>query len=85
MMSRKRSASKVAAMSIDRTTSANSTVTCLYFAASTVVTSCDPQVAQKRPSSCRTAPHDRQTTAAGVVDCSAGVVECSAGVPAPPG
>src|SRR4029079_10787942 len=32
MMSRSRSISRVAAMSIDRTTSANSTVTCLYSA-----------------------------------------------------
>ena len=35
-------------MSIDRTTSANSTVTCLYSAASGVAASCDPHASQNR-------------------------------------
>ena len=64
MISRNRSISTAAAMSIERTTSANSTVTCLYSAASTDATSCDPHVSQNRAPSCGAAPHDRHTAVA---------------------
>src|SRR5829696_7534309 len=74
MISRKRSASRAAAMSIDRTTSANSTVTCLYAAAVTEAISCDPHSSQNRAPSRGTAPHDRQTSAAGETASSAGPV-----------
>ena len=72
MISRNRSTSSAAAMSIERTTSANSTVTCLYFAVSTDATNCDPHVSQNRAPSCGTAPHDRHTFVAGVTASSAG-------------
>jgi hypothetical protein len=66
MISRNRSISRAAAISIERTTSANSTVTCLYSAASTEGSSGDPHASQNRAPSCGTAPHDRQTSLAGV-------------------
>jgi hypothetical protein len=50
----------------------------LYSAVSSDVTSCDPHVAQNLAPSCRTAPHDRHTSATGVAEFSAGPV-------APPG
>ena len=67
MISRNRSTSTAAAISIERTTSANSTVTCLYSAASTDATSCDPHSSQNSGAS-RVArlPHDPHTAAAGV-------------------
>src|SRR5215208_8395325 len=67
---RSRSISNVAAMSIERTTSANSTVTCLYSAASTD-TSCDPHASQNRAPSWGVAPHDRHIAGAVVTASSA--------------
>src|SRR5215208_647410 len=67
---RSRSISNVAAMSIERTTSANSTVTCLYSAASTD-TSCDPHASQNRAPSWGVAPHDRHIAGAAVTASSA--------------
>ena len=49
MISRSRSISRVAAMSIDRTTSANSTVTCLYSAECVAGVSRAPHSLQKLP------------------------------------
>src|SRR6266478_2844575 len=74
MISRNRATSKAAEISIDLTTSANSTVTCLYFAVSTDATSCDPHMSQNRARSFGTAPQDRHTSAAGVTASSAGPV-----------
>src|SRR5215217_6167634 len=68
MISRSRSISSVAAMSIDRTTSANSTVTCLYLDASVEAINCAPHVSQNRAPSCGTAPHDRHPLVAGVTE-----------------
>src|SRR3954447_4167816 len=70
MISRNRSISTAAAMSIERTTSANSTVTCLYSAASTD-TSCDPHASQNLAPSWGVAPHDRHTAGAAVTASSA--------------
>ena len=53
-------------MSIERTTSANSTVTCLYSAASTDATSVAPHASQNRAPSRGAAPHDRHTAGAAV-------------------
>jgi hypothetical protein len=61
-------------MSIDRTTSANNTVTCLYLAVSTAATSGDPHESQNRAPSCGTAPHDRHASTTGVTTFSAGPV-----------
>ena len=82
MISRNRSISNAAAISVDRTTSANSTVTCLYSAASTAATSCDPHVSQNRAPSRGTAPHDRHTADAAVTASSAdpaAPTDCSIG------
>ena len=48
-------------MSIDRTTSANRTVTCLYVAVSTGGVSCDPQFGQNRAPSGGVAAQDRHS------------------------
>src|SRR5882757_4627029 len=71
MISRSRSTSRAAAMSIERTTSANSTVTCLYSAAATEATSAAPQPSQNRAPSRGAAPHDRHTAGAAVTASSA--------------
>jgi hypothetical protein len=52
-------------MSIEFTTSANNSVTCLY-SASTAATSCAPHAPQNRAPSGGAAPHDRHTSLAGV-------------------
>src|SRR5215813_14327194 len=62
MMSRNRSASTAAAMSIDRTTSANSTVTCLYFAVSTETAVGAPHSPQNLAFSRSPVPHPPHAT-----------------------
>src|SRR3954454_19547826 len=76
IISRKRSMSTTAAMSIDRTTSANSTVTCLYSAVSSA-DSCDPPLSQKRAPSCGAAPHDRHNAVGGVSSSAADPKACT--------
>ena len=71
MISRNRSAPTSAAMSIECTTSANSTVTCLYSAASADAMSGDPHASQNRAPSCGTAPHDWHAAGAAVTASSA--------------
>src|SRR5512142_1606245 len=62
MISRSRSGPTAAAMSIEPTTSANSTVTCLYSAWLSATTA-DPQESQNRAPSLSSAPHDPHDTA----------------------
>src|SRR4051812_31744102 len=76
IISRNRSMSTTAAMSIDRTTSANSTVTCLYSAVSSA-DSCDPHLSQKRAPSCGAAPHDRHNAVGGVSSFPADPAACT--------
>src|SRR5215207_9247877 len=57
MISRNRSAPTAAAMSIDRTTSANKTVTCLYSARLSAAVIGVPQASQNRAPSLSPAPH----------------------------
>ena len=64
MISRSRSAPTVAAMSIECTTSANSTVTCLYSAAVAVATVGLPQTSQNRAPSRGSLPHAWHAVAA---------------------
>src|SRR5215468_7057117 len=58
MISRNRSISTAPAMSVDRTTSANSTVTCLYFAVSAGTAVEAPHSSQNLAFSRRRAPQD---------------------------
>jgi hypothetical protein len=58
-------------MPIERTTSANNTVTCLNSAAATDATSAAPQPSQNRAPSRGVAPHDRHTAGAAVTASSA--------------
>ena len=64
MISRNRSISTAAAMSIERTTSANSTVTCLYFAVSPETAVGAPHSSQNLAFSRRPVPHDPHATPA---------------------
>ena len=66
-MSRNRSISTAAAMSIERTTSANSTVTCLYSAGAVVVATGAPHSLQNFEFGGSSVPHDPHTTAAAVM------------------
>src|SRR4029077_17308498 len=66
MMSRSRSISRVAAMSIDRTTSANSTVTCLYSAERVDCVSRPPHSVQNLPVELECAPQEPQTSGVAV-------------------
>src|SRR3954451_9079978 len=84
MISRNRSISTAAAMSIERTTSANSTVTCLYSAASTD-TSCDPHASQNRAPSWGVAPHDRHPAGAALTASSAADPAAQTDCPIRPG
>ena len=67
MISRKRSAPNAAAMCIDRTTSANNTVTCLYSAASYNAAMGVPQLSQNLAPSRSSVPHDAQVGDAAVI------------------
>src|SRR6476659_4812017 len=67
MISRSRSAPTAAAMSIECTTSANSTVTCLYSAAVAAGVIGAPHLLQHRESGGSSVPHDPHTTAAAVM------------------
>ena len=58
MISRSRSAPTIAAMSIECTTSANSTVTCLYSAAVAAGLTGAPHLLQNRESGGSSVPHD---------------------------
>jgi hypothetical protein len=58
MISRSRSAPTAAAMSIERTTSANSAVTCLYSAGVVAVATGAPHLLQNRESGGSSVPHD---------------------------
>ena len=64
MISRNRSISTAAAMSIERTTSANNTVTCLYFAVSPETAVGAPHSSQNLAFTRRPAPHDPHATPA---------------------
>src|ERR1700748_1604802 len=64
MTSRNRSISSAAAMSIDRSTSANNTVTCLYFAASPETAVEAPHSSQNLAFSRSPVPHDPHATPA---------------------
>jgi hypothetical protein len=64
MSSRSRSGPSPVAMSIERTTSTNSTVTCLYSAAVWVFSIGAPQASQNRAPVRGSTPHDRHVTAA---------------------
>ncbi|WP_029117121.1 hypothetical protein [Mycobacterium sp. URHB0044] len=64
MTSRSRSMSSAAAMSIERTTSANNNVTCLYSALSTEAAIEAPHASQNRAPARGAAPHDRHTAGA---------------------
>src|SRR5689334_402212 len=66
MISRNRSAPTAAAMSIECTTSANNTVTCLYSAAAPAAPSGVPHLLQNRDSGGSSAPHDPHNSSAGV-------------------
>src|SRR6478672_4213882 len=61
MISRSRSAPTAAAMSIDCTTSANSTVTCLYSADLAAGLTGAPHLLQNRESGGSSVPHDPHT------------------------
>src|SRR6478752_10503212 len=67
MISRSRSAPTVAAMSIECTTSANSTVTCLYSAGVGAVATAAPHSLQNFELGGSSVPHDPHTTAAAVM------------------
>ena len=67
MISRSRSAPTVAAMSIECTTSANSTVTCLYSAGVGAVATAAPHSLQNFEFGGSSVPHDPHTTAAAVM------------------
>ena len=73
MISRNRSISSAAARSIERTTSANSTVTCLYSACVSGSTTGEPQPWQNRAFARGSAPHVRQTVAAVIATSPAAV------------
>src|SRR5262249_47224973 len=62
MISRNRSMSTAAAMSVDRTTSANSTLTCLYMAASPETAVGEPHPAQNLAFSRSPVPHPAHAT-----------------------
>ena len=64
MISRNRSAPTAAAMSIECTTSANNTVTCLYSARVACSVTGAPQPSQNRASSRSSVPHVRHAVAA---------------------
>src|SRR5271157_2773661 len=64
MISRSRSAPTAAAMSIERTTSANSTVTCLYSAWASPSSTGEPQLWQNRAFSRGSMPHVRHAAMA---------------------
>src|SRR5262245_48035 len=64
MISRNRSGPTAAAMSIDPTTSANSTVTCLYSAVTALAVIGEPHASQKRASWRASRPHAGQAVAA---------------------
>ena len=64
MISRSRSAPTAAAISIDRTTSANMTVTCLYSASSEAAVTGEPHPSQNRACSRSRRPHARHDPAA---------------------
>src|SRR5260370_21243571 len=67
MISRNRSKSTAAAMSIDRTTSANSTVTCLYSAGVVAVGTAAPHSLQNFEFGGNSIPHDPHTKSAAVM------------------
>ena len=67
MISRNRSAPTVAAMSIECTTSANKTVTCLYSAGVVVVATAAPHSLQNFEFDGSSVPHDPHTKAAAVM------------------
>src|SRR3954453_15782552 len=67
MISRNRSISTAAAISIDWTTSANSTVTCLYFAVSPKPAVGTPHSSQNLAFSRRSEPHEPQTATSTVI------------------
>src|ERR1700741_2525363 len=67
MISRNRSGPTVAAMSIECTTSANSTVTCLYSAGVRAVATAAPHSLQNFEFGGSSVPHDPHTTAAAVM------------------
>src|SRR6202044_3331087 len=67
MISRSRSAPRAAAMSIECTTSANSTVTCLYSADVAAGVIGAPHLLQNRESGGNSVPHDPHTKAATVI------------------
>src|SRR6478672_9456074 len=75
MTSRSRSISRVAAMAIDRTTSANNTVTCLYSAVVAAGVIGAPHLLQNLESGGSSAPHDVHDS----------VVAVSPPPPSPPG
>src|SRR5208283_3718043 len=66
MISRSRSAPTAEAMSIEWTTSANSTVTCLYSAVSTQMSVRAPHSSQNLALSRRPVPHDPHATSAAI-------------------
>ena len=66
MISRSRSAPTAAAMSIECTTSANSTVTCLYSAAVAAGLTGAPHLLQNRESGGSSVPHDPHDSPAAV-------------------
>ena len=66
MISRSRSAPTAAAMSIECTTSANSTVTCLYSAAVAAGLTGAPHLLQNRESGGSSVPHDPHNSPAAV-------------------
>src|ERR1700749_2980109 len=67
MISRNRSAPTAAAISIERTTSANSTVTCLYSAGVVAVATAAPHSLQNFAFGGSSVPHDPHTKAAAVI------------------
>ena len=67
MISRSRSAPTAAAMSIECTTSANSTVTCLYSAGVVAVATAAPHSLQNFEFGRSSVPHDPHTKAAAVM------------------
>src|SRR3984957_4530488 len=67
MISRSRSVPTVAAMSIERTTSAKRTVTCLYSAGVVAVAAAAPHSLQNFEFGGSSVPHDPHTTAAAVM------------------
>src|SRR6476661_970426 len=67
MISRSRSGPTAAAMSIECTTSANSTVACLYSAGAVALATAAPHLLQNRESGGSSVPHDPHTTAAAVM------------------